>query len=206
MNKTTWVKLAVGTAGAALLVGVAGVAVADDNYGDSDIDVNVTIEELVDPGVLAMTVAGTEVSLVEDGSDETIRQFTGSLPTVTITDTRTPDEIPEGAAWYVLGSASDFVGDADQPDIGAEHLGWAPRLIDGGESGLVAAGDEVETVLDAPPSNVGLVDQELFAIAADSGAIAGEGSWTATADLFLRTPSNIAAGSYSATVTLSLFE
>lgn len=206
MKKNTWLKLTVGTAGAALLVGVAGAAVADDTYGDSDVDVNVTIEEIPEPGVLAMSIAGTEVSLAENGSDELVRQFTGTLPTVTITDTRTAEEIPDGAAWYVLGSSSDFVGDSGQPNIDAGHLGWAPRLIDGGDSGLVAAGDEVDTVLDAPPANVGLVDQELFAIAADSETVASEGSWTATADLVLKTPGDVAAGSYSATLTLSLFE
>ena len=206
MKKNAWLKLTVGTAGAALLVGVAGAAVADDTNGDSDVDVNVTIEEIPEPGVLAMSIAGTEVSLAENGSDELVRQFTGTLPTVTITDTRTAEEIPDGAAWYVLGTSSDFVGNAGQPDIGAGHLGWVPRLIDGGDSGLVAAGDEVDTVLDAPPANVGLVDQELFAIAADSETVAGEGSWTATADLVLKTPASVAAGRYSATLTLSLFE
>jgi hypothetical protein len=34
-------------------------------------------------------------------STPTVRQFTGSLPTVTVTDTRLPDQIPAGAGWYV---------------------------------------------------------------------------------------------------------
>ena len=40
----------------------------------------------------------------------------------------------------------------------------------------------------------------------DSGAIRDDGSWSAGADLFLRTPTDVAPGSYSATLTLSLFE
>ena len=53
---------------------------------------------------------------------------------------------------------------------------------------------------------MGLVDQELLALAIDSGAIASEGQWTANANLFLRTPATVAPGSYSSTLTLSLFE
>ncbi|MET4156920.1 hypothetical protein [Agromyces sp. PvR057] len=191
--------------GAALLVGIAGAAIADE-YGDADVDVNVAISELDEPGVLAMSVAGSSTSLTEDGSTDTVRQFTGALPTVTVTDTRTAEEIPDGAFWYVLGSSSDFTGDAGQAAIDAGHLGWAPSLIDGGESGQVSAGDQVDTVLDSGPNAVGVVDQELLAMAFDSEAVAPEGSWTATADLFLRTPATVAPGNYSGTITLSLFE
>ncbi|WP_227820220.1 hypothetical protein [Agromyces aureus] len=195
--------------GALLLAGQAGIAAAEEqSHGGGEVDVNVAISEITEPGVLAMSIAGTAVNLTENGSDELVRQFTGTLPTVTITDTRSAEEIPDGAAWYVLGSATAFTGDAGQAPIGAGHLGWAPALIDGGGSGLVAAGDEVQTVLDddAAPDNVGLVDQELFASAFDSGEIATEGSWTANASLFLRTPSTVGAGQYSGTITLSLFE
>ncbi|SIO11376.1 hypothetical protein SAMN05443544_3790, partial [Agromyces cerinus subsp. cerinus] len=59
---------------------------------------------------------------------------------------------------------------------------------------------------DTGADNVGLVDQELLAMADDSAEIATEGSWTATADLFLRTPATVAAGDYTARMTLSLFE
>lgn len=193
--------------GALMLVGVAGIAAAEENHGNGEVDVQVAIPEIVEPGVLAMTVAGASTTLVEDGSTDTVRQFTGELPTVTITDTRSAEEIPAGAFWYVLGTSSDFAGDAGQPSIGAEHLGWAPQLIDGGESGLVSEGDQVDTVMDeAAPNPYGLVDQELLAMAFDSGEIATEGQWTANADLFLRTPVTVAPGNYSSTLTLSLFE
>lgn len=206
MNKRgVFARCSVAAAGAALLVGVAGAAIADE-YGDEDVDVNVEITELVEPGVLAMSVDGSSATLAESGSTATVRQFTGSLPTVTVTDTRTAEEIPDGAFWYVLGSSTDFTGDAGQPAIGAGHLGWAPALLDGGESGLVAAGDQVDTVLDEGPDAVGLVDQELLAMAFDSEAVAPEGQWTATADLFLRTDATVAPGNYTATLTLSLFE
>jgi len=88
---------------------------------------------------------------------------------------------PDGAAWYVVGTSTELVGDDGQDQIGAGHLGWAPELIDGGESGLVGEDDQVDTILDDGPNNFGVVDQELLAIAVDSQEIAEEGSWTATA-------------------------
>ncbi|MEX5637556.1 hypothetical protein [Parafrankia sp. FMc2] len=191
------------TAGAFMLASVAGVAIAQVSHGESGVSVNVEIPEIEEPGVLALSVAGTTTALTEDGSDALVRQFTGTLPSVTVTDTRSADDIPDGAFWYVLGTSTDFTGEDGQEAISAGHLGWAPRLIDGGESGLVAEGDEVGTVLDAGP---GLVDQELLALAADSAAVVEEGQWTANADLFLRTPTTVAAGDYTATLTLSLFE
>lgn len=205
---TTLLRAAAIAVGASALVAVGGAAVAlDDPYGDSDVDVNVEIVALEEPGVLALTVAGTSTTLTENGSDELIRQFTGTLPTVTVTDTRAAEDVPENAAWYVLGSSTAFVGDAAQPDIGAEYLGWTPRLVVGSDSGLVAAGDPVNSAVDLDADdNVGLVDTELLASTADSASVVTEGQWSVTADLALRTPATVAAGNYSATVTLSLFE
>ncbi len=71
-----------------------------------------------------LTVAANSTTLTEadESSVEGTREFNGALPEVTVTDTRT--EVPEGAYWYVLGSASAFTGDAGE--IGADNLGWAP--------------------------------------------------------------------------------
>ncbi|MEU6203132.1 hypothetical protein ABZ814_06020 [Micromonospora musae] len=201
--------VAAGAAGAVLAGTVALQSPVFAEPGDSaDVQVTVDIEEVEEPGVLAMSVAGDSVALAEDGSTLTVRQFVGELPTVTVTDTRTPDEVPENAAWAVLGSATDFVGGAGQAPISAGHLGWRPQLIDGGDTGLVTEGEEVVTVLDEPTqpgNNVGLVDQELLVSTFDSGAVAGD-AYTVNADLFLRTPAEVAAGSYTSTLTLSLFE
>ncbi|MGF4045306.1 hypothetical protein ACX800_12145 [Paenarthrobacter nitroguajacolicus] len=194
------------TTATALLLGVAGMAMAEENHGNQDVDVNVGISEIVDPGVLAMSVSGTATTLTEDGSTVSVRQFKGTLPSVTVTDTRATDEIPAGAGWYVLGTSTDFTGGAGQPAISASHFGWAPRVIDGGESGQVAEGDQVDTSMDSGANAVGLVDQELLALASDSGAIASEGQWTANADLFMKTPATVAPGDYTAKLTLSLFE
>ncbi|BBH70582.1 hypothetical protein ACTI_72670 [Actinoplanes sp. OR16] len=184
-------------------------ALADPSPSSSAAQVEVTVDitEIKEPGVLALTVAGNAASLTENGSDLSVRRFTGTLPTVTVTDTRTLDEVPAGAAWAVLGTSSDFTAPGLDP-ISAAHLGWKPRLIDGGDTGLVSEGEEVVTVLDdetQPGNNVGLVDQELLVSTYDSSAVTG-GAYTVDADLNLHTPADVKAGSYKSTLTLSLFE
>ncbi|MFD1366400.1 hypothetical protein [Actinoplanes sichuanensis] len=200
-------RLSVAAACSLFVAAVPSVASADP--GDpAQVEVTVDITEIEEPGVLALTVAGNSVALQENGSDLLVRQFTGTLPTVTVTDTRTVDEIPAGAAWAVLGSSSDFTGTAGQAPISAAHLGWKPRLLNGGNSGLVSEGEEVVTVLDQPTqpgNNVGLVDQELLVSTYDSAEVTG-GAYTVNAGLTLRTPVDVAAGSYRSTLTLSLFE
>ncbi|MBL6280561.1 hypothetical protein JMF97_30990, partial [Micromonospora fiedleri] len=83
----TWSRkrlLAAGASGA-LLAGV--VAVGSPAFAepgdDAGVEVTVEIEEIREPGVLAMTVAADSVLLSEDGSTLLVRQFTGELPTVT---------------------------------------------------------------------------------------------------------------------------
>ncbi len=167
MKKATATRIGAATLGGLLLATIAGAAFADDEYGNDDVDVNVAISELVEPGVLALTVGGDSTTLVESGSDALVRQFTGTLPTVTVTDTRTADEIPDGAFWYVVGTASSFIGDAGQDPITSDHLGWTPSLLTPND-GEVAQGPQVDTVLDAGPNNVGLEGQELLSMAAST--------------------------------------
>lgn len=203
-------RLAVAGAAGAVLAGAMAVpAPVLAAPGDSgDVRVTVDIEQIQEPGVLAMSIAGDSVALAENGSTLLVRQFVGTLPTVTVTDTRTAQEVPDGAAWAVLGSATDFAGSAGQAPISAGHLGWRPNLIDGDESGLVSEGEEVVTVLDEPTqpgNNVGLVDQELLVSTFDSEAVTGD-AYSVNANLFLRAPVQVAAGSYTSTLTLSLFE
>ena len=204
-RRTLLARSAVAAAGCLLLTAVAGQAVAAE-LGDDSVSVDVTITPLTTPGVLSMSVAGTSTALTETGSTPELRRFTGTLPTVTVTDTRAAADIPDGAGWYVLGTASAFVGSAGQEAIPATQLGWSPRLIDGGDSGIVSAGSDVGTVFDDAPGNVGLVDQEFLAITDDSADVSTEGSWTSTAELVLETLPTTAAGDYSSTLTLTLME
>ena len=55
-------------------------------------------------------------------------------------------------------------------------------------------------------NGVGLVDQELLAKTDESAAVADEGSWTANAELTLKTLPTVGAGQYDSVLTLSLFE
>lgn len=181
--------------GSAMLLGV-GVSAATAE--DGAIDVGVDIEALPE-GSLGLTIdPEAQVGLTESDSTGDERQFVGSLPEVTVTDTRTAEDVPDGAYWYVVGAIDDFVGDAGQPDIvAADSFGWSPRLVSGDES-LAAPGDEV-----APGE--GFSEFELLASTWNS-AEAGPGTWTAAADLTLRTPATVEPGSYSSSLTLSLYE
>ena len=60
--------------------------------------------------------------------------------------------------------------------------------------------------IDEAPNNVGLVAEELLALTLDSGDAHPVGEWQANAGLFLKTPVDVAPGSYSATITLTLWE
>ncbi len=212
MNARARKQLVAGGALGAMLIGtVALSSAASADPGDTtDVEVSVSIESTVEPGNLAFSVAADSTSLSEvDTTVEGTREFTGTLPTVTVTDTRTAEEVPEGAAWYVLGQATDFTGTEGQEPIGAENLGWAPQLEDGGETGLVEAGEPVDPALEGDDdefNNVGLVDQELLVSTFDSAEVNPEGSWSANADLTLRTAEDVEGGDYSSTITLSLFE
>jgi len=211
-NNAVAARVALATVGGVLLVGVAGAALADESQQSDDVDVNVTIDPLTVPGTLAMTVAADATTLTEGETDDaTQRQFFGALPSVTVTDTRTT--IPEGAAWAVLGQASDFVSTdgGGQPAISAGYLGWTPSVVDPGNTYEVLPGDQVDTILDDGQNNVGLegiAGPELLAMTLNDSATAQAvaSSWTANADLFLKVPLNTSAGAYTSVLTLSLFE
>lgn len=205
ISKGAAARCAAGVLGGLMLVGVGTAAFAayPDAEGSSGVDVKVDIAE-VQNGALSLTVENTETALTETGSTAEYRQFTGALPNVTVTDTRT--EVPSGVFWYVTGQASDFVGATGQPSITPDHLGWSPALVTTG-NGEVAAGDEVKTSLDEAPNNVGLTGEELLALSLDSASsTAASGQWTASANLVLKTPVDVAPGGYTSLLTLSLFE
>lgn len=191
--------------GAVLLTSAGSAVAATAEERDSEgVDVHVSIDPPTEPGTLALTVAANSTTLTEADSTEAVREFTGALPDVTVTDTRAESEIPEGSSWYVIGTAGDFTS-ASGDTISADHLGWAPRFVGGDDAGdgVISVGGDVETVLDG---DRGLVDQELLYLGDDLPAAEGGGSWTASADLYLRGQSTVAPGDYSSVITLSLFE
>lgn len=206
-SKGAATRVAVAAAGGLLLVGTASAAFAAE-VDDQGVDVNVSIAPVDGPGSLSLTVAGTSTALTEVATgDIDDRQFEGALPTVTVTDTRDVADIPANRFWYVVGQASEFTG-PNGATIAPNRLGWTPRLIDAGDNGSVSEGDTVGTVEDIGANAVGLVDQELLYTAIDSASAKedGKSSWTADAALVLKTDGDVTPGTYSSTLTLSLFE
>lgn len=202
MNTTRALRCGVIAFGAALLLSAGVSAASAETPDDLGIDINVDVQEIAQPGVLAMTVEGeASATLTENGSTDLVRQFTGTMPTVTVTDTRTADQIPAGATWTVLGVAENFTMAGGTSTIGAENLGWSPALLDGAGDSFVEVGGDVAPAEDG---GQGLIDQELLFLS-DSAQAAG-GTWSANAALKLQVPATVEPGSYSSVLTLSLFE
>lgn len=208
-NVSSRMRVTVGLLGGLTLAAVGGAAFAEE-VDNSGVEVDVTIQEQQGAGALSLSVAENSETLSEvEGASVDHREFAGVVPDVTVTDTRT--DVPEGVYWYVTGQAGDFVGTDGQAPITPDHLGWEPALVTEG-NGEVAPGEKVPTSIDASttpgtPNNVGLEGQELLHLALDSSdASAANGEWTANADLTLKTPLDVEPGSYSSTLTLSLFE
>lgn len=196
-----------GTALGALLLVAASSAVGasadDDRVDNGQVGVSVVVTDRYPSGVLAMSVAADQTALTEvDTGDPLVREFKGTLPTVTVTDTRsTVPAIP----WYVLGTASDFASGADR--ITADHFGWSPELAaDYGDT--IAPGGDVRSVVDdADSEGLGYVDGELLYVNSDQLESYHAGSWSATAKLDLKVPAaDVRAGHYTSVLTLSLFE
>ena len=188
--------------GAALLVSAGSAVMADEEHDAEGVDVQVEIAPLAGPGALAMTIDGDSTTLVEGESTELERVFNGTLPKVTVTDTRAAEDVPADAAWYVVGTASNFHDEERVSTIQASNLGWSPQLVAGEGEGEAF----VEVGGDVAPSRPGVIDQDLLFLADSAEANAGGGVFSATADLDLVVPAAVPAGTYSSTITLSLFE
>lgn len=207
MKNTTRTGIAVLAAVLMTTGGAAIAAVAADPVGNGQIGVDVEVTPQEGPGTLALTVAPGRATLTEQGSSGDARQFTGTLPQVTVTDTRDPEQTAGGARWSVLGSASDFTS-ADGDVIEAKYLGWSPRLVSG-EDDAVSIGGDVDGALQGEAGSAqsrGLKDQELLFLRDADALPEGGVTSTATADLTLRVPATVSAGQYSSLITLSLFE
>jgi len=212
-RKALLVRTAVGAVGGLMLVTMAGVAFAAEVDND-DVDVTVTIPEDVPVGALTMSVASNATALTQQADDtEGHLVFTGTLPTVTVTDDRTV--VPDDMFWYVNGQSSAFTSTTTTDTIGADRLGWTPALLTADGDGQVAEGGETVPSVDDPTqgtsgssaNNVGLAAAELLALnVTDSADAATVGSWTANAALTLKADADTEAGAYKATITLTLWE
>ena len=167
---------------------------ADETDGEGiPIEATVGSDE---PGNLTLSVAdfGDGVALTAEGNAGDRLRFTGELPEVTVSDSRNTDQAGAGG-WTVSGQSSDFTSDAGT--LGAEHLGWTPRVLTPKPG--VTPGPEVDTVLDDGP---GLAEPAALATATTEGR---SGSTGLGAGLFLEVPVDTDPGTYQGTVTVTLF-
>jgi len=121
-------------------------------------------------------------------------RLTGTLPKVTVSDTRN-DTQAAGSGWSVTGHASAFSSDDER--FSSAYLGWKPRsahLRDG-----VVLGSEVLGSLEGGPG----LDAPASLLSAPADARLG--SSAARADLRLEVPVDTAEGTYTSQLSVSLF-
>lgn len=151
------------------------------------------------PGEGALTLsipdaaAGIDLGEGENAGDRIV--FSGALPTVIVTDSRSDDEAA-GGGWSTSGQVSDFVN--GETVLDGSHLGWVPEVLTP-KDGLTA-GAPVASGLDG--GGDGLSAPSTLATAAGAGR-AGSAELGAGLDLLF--PVDAAPGTYESTITVSLF-
>jgi hypothetical protein len=160
-----------------------------------------TIRTTVAAGSLTISVANTAPVILPT---PTLDQSAGLLVTngpinpVTVTDTRA------GAPGFVVsGQVTDFLSGANK--INGYNLGWTPNVIDKATGMTVTAGAPVAPASGLQPGTTpsdatkGLKSARQLAL----NAAGGIGTAHFGADLSLYAPTNTAAGTYDATLTLT---
>ncbi len=147
-------------------------------------------------GVLALSVAdyGRAVTLSKAENLGDRLRSSGALPQVTVSDSRSNAQAG-ASGWAVTGQAYTFT--SGSVSVGADHLGWAPRLSTT-RAGL-QAGAAVATSMGSGP---GLDTPATLASATAQGRF---GSADLDAGLTLELPVDTTPGTYAGTLTLSLF-
>ncbi len=146
-------------------------------------------------GALTMSIAdfGQAVDLGRALNSGDRFRFSGELPTVSVSDSRPAASTQDG--WTVSGQASDLEHSAG--DLPASYLGWVPGQLS--DKVGVTPGAAVAGELSGGPG---------LAVPATLASAVGEGRLGTTelgADLLLEVPVDSTAGSYTSTLTLSLF-
>lgn len=170
----------------------------------------------VEGSTLSMEQAGADVQLDTVTLDGTPQSTTGELNNVTVIDAR-----GDGAGWDLVGTVTDFkvdgsgVGDCPRSDssswdyrcIPANNLGWSPAAVVAHEviPGDVAAVDPGATS-DADDIAAGVAGSGLESDQAlcTTEPTTNGGTFVCGAGLALLVPASASAGTYSATLTLTL--
>lgn len=210
-RKTT--KAAIIASGVLLAAAMAAPALADSiediNPGDEGVVVlDIDVEGPTGGGALWMSIADDAATLGETGTQGVYRVFEGTLPAVTVTDSRTGTAVPgeDEVYWYVTGEmTSDFAHTNGVDSIAKEQLGWTPAMLSTSPSGTVDAGSEVRGSLDG--GTIGVTNGADYLVSTfDSALVNDEYQWTANAALKLLTAPNVQPGHYEANLTLTLME
>lgn len=143
----------------------------------------------VDLGTAVMDAAGDKLTA------------SGDMDVVKITDTRAGDP-----GWVASGSVTNFSNGTDS--INGFNLGWTPQMVSlsANQTGAfligstVAAGTEA-TASSTPAPGVGLKASRTLGTAPDNS---GNGTARLGAHLDLNIPTDVSAGSYAATLTLTV--
>ncbi|MDR1293925.1 MAG: hypothetical protein LBK59_03035 [Bifidobacteriaceae bacterium] len=161
----------------------------------AEADINVVVPQAEQPPTppegLKLTAKPGDVTLTsaDQRVDGQVWQATGTLGTTTVDDDRQDADADD---WSLTGQASSF-SDGGTETIAAANLGWTPTKV----SGQGTAGAAI-----APNASGGLGASQTFATgqASDSAHVAT----SLTADLALDVPAATPAGTYAATLTLTL--
>lgn len=165
--------------------------------GEDGIPIVADIPELGGPeGALTLSVAnyGDGVVLTGPTNVGDRLRFDGTLPQVTVTDTRNATQAGD-SGWTVSGRATDFTSGTAELD--AAHLGWTPwadSLRDG-----VILGGTVNGILRGGP---GLAAAATLATAPNEARL---GIAAVRADLLLEAPVDTPEGTYESRLKVSLF-
>jgi hypothetical protein len=202
----------------------------DDGISEGTITVNV-LDNLCEANpscslsqIIEVDVVGTNLSMQQAGGnvvldpvtlDGSPQSTTGELNLVTVKDAR-----GNGAAWSLTGTVTDFKTDPsvgncpagtpaswDYRCIPANNLGWAPAAevaheVIPGDVAAVTAGSISDTdAIKAGTAGSGLASQQSLC---GAEATHGGGTFACGAGLALLIPASASAGTYSATLTLTL--
>lgn len=148
------------------------------------------VSQVVTAGNLALArgTGGSNIAMSPITLNGAVQTSTGTLPVVTVTDYR-----GSTFGWSLVGAVTDFTG-TPGGTIGKANLTWTPVCADstGATNAVIAAA-----------GSAGPVDAATLCSAPTSPTGTG-GSFDAAAALALTVPANQLAGSYTATLTITL--
>jgi len=168
----------------------------------------------LDETIVVSVPAGALTIVLNDGADGQVDLGTaqinaagdlltasGNMDVVKVTDTRAGDP-----GWTASGVVTDFSNGTDA--INGFNLGWVPTIVSSSVNQVgIAAGSAVtagtEPIATSTPSDpaVGLGASRTLAVAQDN---AGNGTARLGAALSLNIPTDVSAGTYQATLTLTV--